>query len=564
MSTDQLREIAASGAFRGQQVTQAVEDKVASKFWIYLGAIIAIGAAVRLLLFYGMFGSDDLVYFGRAQEIAHGHWASGNYIGAIRYGVNIPIAATIALFGSSVWSAAVIPVLCSLAEIAMVGILVRPYWGESAALSAATVLCFIPLHIRLATLVHADPLLAFAITLTFVLFWKAECTGRRWLYFASGLAAGYAYWVKEASVLFLLAFVVYAIVARRWSALWFYAVAGAAIAFLLNCALMAAISGDPFHVLLVARSTVKSGWTTQSVHGEPLFYLRYLFLDIRHTWLAGYLAAFGGLCLVIARRTFSEGGHKLAVFVAVWLVGLFASFSFVPVSLSPLHFVMKQTNYMTIFLAPLAVLGGYGLSRLTPGLRVPFICVYAISGFTLAALGQQDARAYIANAQAAENYASKHPNDVVYGTEWETRISEFHALLRSPVSKPRIYRLSDLHPLPGTSSNHKLVIIIDRETLGRTRAEVRLSRALACWAHSGSLAPIGYGLGAAITQAIVWSAHLVPDNLGNRLSRPFEQLLQPAPADVYVAPAGDPLCDDKFRGTKVMRTDGNSRTRPPS
>lgn len=542
VSRDHVLATPVRGALRVQQSAHVMEDKGAPTFWLCLGAIVAIGAAIRLLLFYGMFGSDDLVYFSRALEIARGHWTSANYIGAVRYGVNIPIAATIALFGPSIGSAAVVPVLCSLGEIAMVGILVRPFWGARAALYAAAVLCFTPLHVRLSTLIHADPLLAFAITLTFVLFWKAECTGRGWLYFASGLAAGYAYWVKEASVLFLLTFVLYAIAARRWSALWFYAAAGAVVAFLLNCALMAAISGNPFHDLVVARSAVNSGWTVQSVHDEPFLYLRYLFLDIRHTWLAAYLAAIGGLYLVSGRRTATGGERNFAIFVAVWLIGLFMSFSFLPVSFTPLRFVMKQSNYMTIFIAPLAILGGYGLSRLTSWLSVAVMCVYAIGGFTLAALGQQDARAFVANAQAAENYAGNHPNDIVYGTEWESRISQFHALLRSPDSKPRIYPLSNLHPLPGIAPNQRLVIIIDRETLGRTRTDVRLSQVPACWTRTGLLAPVGYGIGAKITQTIIWSARLLPDGLGSRLSRPFQQLLQPAPADVYVAPAGHPLC----------------------
>ena len=55
--------------------------------------------------------------------------------------------------------------------------------------------------------------------------------------------------------------------------------------------------------------------------------------------------------------------RSFAAFVLVWSAGLLLAFSIIPVSFSPVHFVMKQTNYMTIFLAPLAILVDSGLHK---------------------------------------------------------------------------------------------------------------------------------------------------------------------------------------------------------
>jgi 4-amino-4-deoxy-L-arabinose transferase-like glycosyltransferase len=484
-----------------------------------------------------MFASDDLTYFSRALEIASGIWSSSDYIGAIRYGVNIPIGASIALFGPSLLSGSLVPLLCSLCEIGTVAIIVRPAWGERAALYAAILLCFTPLHIELATMIHADPILAFAITLTFALFWRGETSSSPWLYFAAGVSAGFAYWTKEASVLFLLTFLVYAVAERRWRWSWAYAGVGALLLFVLNCALMWALSGDPLHVLRVTRTMVDTSWTDKAVADAPLFYFRLLFFDMQDTWLLAYLAL-AAAYLLARRRLMTTDQRQFGVYVTIWLLGLLAAFSFVPVSFSPLRFVMKQSNYMIIFLAPLAIIGAFGLSQMGRMTRIAIMTVFVVGGVALAALAQQDMRAFVAHGQAAEEFAKAHANDVVYGTGWVSRISAFHALLRSLNAEPRVRNLRHLHPEPDMGSRDRLVVVIDRETFGRSEMDVKLPDIPSCWLPIGELAPTGYGAGAFVTNAIVW----VTRPFGDRISRPFERLLHPAPAELYAVPPTDPWC----------------------
>ncbi len=512
-----------------------------SPFSIKLCAIAAIAAALRLILFRGMFASDDVVYFNRALEIAHGIWSSSNYIGAIRYGVNIPIAGALALFGPSLISAALVPLLCPIGEIVMVAMLVRASWSERAGLYAAALLGFMPLHVEMATSIHADPLLAFAITLTFFLFWKAQSEHRTWLYFTAGLAAGYAYWVKEASVLFLLAFPLYAIAARRWSWKWLYCAGGALLALALNCALMLAISGDPLHNLAVMHNTVGSGWSASKTADHPLYYFRYLFVNVSHTWLAGYLALFAAIYLAVRRNVLQAREREFAVFAVVWLAGLLIAFSFVPISLSPLRFVMKQTNYMTLFLAPLALVGALGLARMSLWPRRAVMVVYIIGGFTLAALAQQDARAFVAAGHAAEAYAVSHPQTEVYATTRIAHVSLFHARLRALTAAPNIRKLSQLHDAP---ARRNLQAVIDPNAWGERPNGERLHPAPSCWTRIGALKPVGFGAGADVTRLIVLVAGHIP-GVGERLSRPFRHLLHPAPADIYAVPPDRVWCGQR-------------------
>jgi 4-amino-4-deoxy-L-arabinose transferase-like glycosyltransferase len=432
--------------------------------------------------------------------------------------------------------------LCSLGEIATTAIIVRLAWGERAALYAATLLSFMPLHIELATNIHADPMLAFAMTLTFALFWQGEISKNPQLYFAAGVSAGFAYWVKEVSVLFLFTFLVYSVVERRWQWSWAYAGTGALLLFGLNCALMWGLSGDPFHVVKVAHSMVNSAWTDNAVVDAPLFYFRYLFFDIRHTWLVAYLALASGVYLLVRQKTIWIYQRQFGAYVAIWLLGLLAVFSFIPVSFAPLRLVMKQSNYLSLFLAPLAIMGSLGLSRLGQWERALVMAVFVVGGVTLAGLAQQDGRAFLGNGQAAEAFAKAHADDVVYGTAWVWRVSLFHARLRSLTAEPRIRDIRDLHPMPDMPPGRKLVVVIDHETFGRSSVDVKLPHIPSCWVRTGKLAPIGYGAGAVVTKGVIWIARLLPGSFGDRISRSVERLLHPAAAEVYAVPLADPWC----------------------
>jgi hypothetical protein len=534
----------------------ALSDRRGFGFWFWLLAVVTIAAIVRLIFFRGMMGSDDFVYYDRAAEISSGLWSSSDYVGAIRYGVNIPVAAVLALLGPGVFVATLFPLLCSLAEIGVVALVARPALGDRTALLAALLMAFAPIHIDRATYVHADSILALAITLTFALFWRGERSGRLWPYLAAGLSAGYAYWVKEVCIVFLAALVLYAIVMRQWSWSWLYVAVGALAMFLLNSVLMWAVAGDPLHVLSVVREQVQFAYFGQQKPDSPAFYFRYLLFDVRHTWLIAYLAIVGGAYLAVRRRALGAEERQFGDYVALWLVGMLSVFSLLPISVDPLRLIAKQSNYLSMFVAPLALLGAIGLASMGRWLRWGASAAFVFGGFVLGALGQQDLRAFVANSQAAEDFAATRPAGTVYGTGWNANVSRFHAVLRSSAAEARVRAMRELKPIPGAVAvNAEAYVVLDRQTLGRSQFDVALTAAPACWRSISGLEPQGYGFGADVTRVAVSLARRLPGPLGQRAAAPFERLLHPAPAEVYTVPPADPWCGTVPRGLRDRSTD---------
>ena len=88
--------------------------------WVILGLLVLLACVVRLIFYTGPMGSDDVIYTQMAVAILHGDWSVGNYVGALRYGINLPVAALMALFGTSEFNANLWALLCALGEVATV------------------------------------------------------------------------------------------------------------------------------------------------------------------------------------------------------------------------------------------------------------------------------------------------------------------------------------------------------------------------------------------------------------------------------------------------------------
>jgi hypothetical protein len=67
-----------------------------------------------------LFGSDAVAYVQTAYNIASGDWRSSDYIGATRYGMNLPMALSIYLAGLSQSSANLWPFLTSIGAVVII------------------------------------------------------------------------------------------------------------------------------------------------------------------------------------------------------------------------------------------------------------------------------------------------------------------------------------------------------------------------------------------------------------------------------------------------------------
>lgn len=521
--------------------------------WVELGLVLLLALVVRVALFNGAFGSDDNVYYERALQVAQGVWTSSNYNGALRYGFNLPAGALVALFGTTLWAVNLWPLLCSLIEVAMVYAFAHALGGRRVAIVAAVLLATTPLHVAVATRIHADPVVSAFLTSGVVLTYFGWLRRSPWLLFVAGLTLGGVFWAKE------LAAVTYF---GLLPMLWFFrgrwrdallVVVGVLAMLVLHGILMTVIAGHPLHLVHNVLAAVQRHFVAGG-QGEDAaaYYLRYLFVNQRHTALLGWLAAAGVILVALARSgPVSEAQAGARGFLLCWLLGVLLVLSVFPVSLSPLRFTMKQSNYLTLFLAPLAVAASVALVALPRRAGQAALVVSVVAGLVLAALQQADYRSFTANGKAGALWAIAKPQALVLGSKNNANIASIWLRGQQggkdvdPVHA--IGAWSDPGPVLAAkmAAATEIYMIYEPLTLAWPGAQPPMDRPLSCWVPVDTLVPIDLGIGnelAGLLAQVLRSTGISGlDNAAKVLGR----LGKPDPAQVFRVNGRDPWCDTK-------------------
>lgn len=520
--------------------------------WFNLALVSAAAIAIRILFFTGFFGSDEVTYVETAANIASGDWRASSYIGAARYGMNLPVALFIYLFGLSHFSANLWPFLCSVAEVATVYFIARWLWDARTATFSAVLLALLPLHVTFAGRLMADPPLAFFLTLSVGLLLKASQSKSGVNLFVAGLAWGAVFWVKEsvailyASVFLLLAFYLNSLAKR-----WFWLLAGMAIAVLINCALMYRLVGNPLHLFEI----IKNGLGRYQEWGaatSPWYYFHYLFLDIRHTFLLGFFAV-GGIIFYGVGLLRGRPSSSSTQFVAVWLVLMVALFSFAVVSVSPVKLVMKQANYMLIFMGPMALLAGWFLAHLPLKFVLPLGTLSVAGSVLLAAFEQQAIAVFTANSKAGYVYLRDHPNSVLMATTNNLRAVNFYSMMEDqPDLRNRVMSFGELSGPQSAIGVARLTAkavgdvqifaLFDLQTVGwgfKPGGMRRLEDVPKCWAPISVLVPAPLGSGSWLVSGAVALAGLLPDGVRAPYLKAMQPISMPLSAHLFQVP---PTC----------------------
>lgn len=520
-----------------------------------LAGIATVASLMRIAFFTGYFGSDEVTYVLSALSATNGMLTDEPYVGGIRLGINYPMAAAIMLFGTSQMAAALWGMICSVLEVMVVYWFGYRVWGRGAAISAALLLALLPLHVHLAGRIMADAPLGLFITLTFVCFYEAEERNSSALYMLAGTCAGFVFWIKEGTTIFVAVFLLWALIRQRVAPRWLWAVATMSAIIGANFALMWALSGD---VLYLLRSI--DNWRVNLVKSADnlakagdstvLFYARYLFVDIWHTWLLGYLAAAGAVVSFFAARRDVPEGRSYS-YLLVWSLGLLLLFSLFVVSLNPLRMIPKQTNYMTIFLAPLCLLGGIAIVRVKSHLaRTLVLGLYALGALFLNALEQQTIHTFTANSRAALAYATEHPSSSIFVAEnayrfniWAQAVSDIG---RGPVSN--LHRIIELvgatrEGSTGTtppSDRGEILAIVDSQTLEWGDNGLRSVHDIpTCWQKVETLQPPANATAGRVLISLAGRiAGFAPRAVAGPIQARVDSLLTPKPADVFRVPVG--------------------------
>lgn len=508
--------------------------------------VLVLAALLRWLGYSGFFGSDEVTYTAQAFKLLDGDWAVDGYVGANRYGVNLPVAAFAAMFGRNEFGAAAYSLFTSLAEVALVMWLAWRMFGTRAALFSGLLLASLPTHIHLAGRLLADAPLSLTITAAFVLFYEAEVRKSLLAYLAAGFCVGLSFWIKPPVTVFVAAvFLIYPLAVRRLDSRWVWVVAGAVVAVALNCLLMWQLSGNFWYIFDAIRDRRSSGYLEAGVAAGEMatgagYYLVYLFGRIYHTGLLGFAALLGVLLAWRARRTLSASEGFGLLFTLLWALGLVAILSLFPVSLRPLILVPKQTNYILIFVAPLCLLAGWGLSRLGQAWAAAITAVMVVSGLLLALLLQGSVAVFTANSMATLQHVARNPGDCFYVMANAYRAASFHKLIQGVDVEARLHPFKDLLA-PAASGQEAsapgktCLAVVDEQTLSwdGSRPFVRMADVPACWVEVARLQGNPQGPGAALLRGLAGAPGLASTALGARLQKSAD----PLSARVYRVPA---------------------------
>lgn len=520
--------------------------------WFNLASILAVAVAIRILFFTGFFGSDEVTYIETAANIAAGDWRPSSYVGAARYGMNLPVALFIYLFGLSYFSANLWPFLCSVGEVATVYFIARWLWDARTAALCAILLALLPLHVTFAGRLMADPPLAFFLTLSVGLLLRASRSSGGFLLFAAGLTWGAVFWVKESvAILYAPVFLLLALNLNPLGKRWFWLLAGMTVAVLANCALMYFVAGNPLHVFAIIKGGLGTyqDWNTTT---SPWYYFHYLSLDIRHTFLLGFFAV-GGIILYGMGLTSGRPSAPGVQFVAIWMVLMVALFSFAVVSVSPVKLVMKQANYMLIFMGPMALLAGWFLAQLPRKLMLPLVALSVAGSVMLAAFEQQAVAVFTANSKAGYVYLREHPNSVLMATTNNLRAVNFFSMMENRRDlRDRVMSFGELSGAQSASGAARLTAkaaggtqvyaLLDLQTIGwglKPGGIRRLEDVPKCWTPISVLAPAPLGSGSWLVGGAVALGGLLPDSARTPYMKAMQPISTPLSAHLFQVP---PTC----------------------
>lgn len=507
--------------------------------------VLAAALVVRLLTYSGAFGSDDTTYYERALDVAQGVWSSSDYHGALRYGFNLPAGAMLWLFGPSPFVASLWPLVASLIEVAAVWWIAGAVMGRRAGVYAALLLASAPLQISVATRIHADQVTAMFVTLGFVLLYFGIEQRRRWLLFAAGLSVGGIYWSKELAAVTWVAYL---------PMLWFFrgrwrdaavVVAGTLLTMLLHGVLMAAIAGNPMQAVSAVLGGLSRGYMSGApVHDSPSYYLYYLFVDIRHTDLLAMAAC---LSVALVPRWMRAQGLPLRgyAYTVMWLLAVLAVLSVLPISLSPLRFPMKQSNYITLFLAPLAVLAAMAMGAMPRWAARLLLAACVALGLLFGALQQADWRGFTANSKALAQVSKEKPNALWVGSTNNQNLGTLIARIEGRPTPWLSYREAQADPT-GTrrraEAASEVLAVLDPQTLGWYSGPRQVTEPLPCWRAWREVPPGELGFGNRLAGVMSTMAARLGHPAALRAAAGLEKLGMPRPALVYQVQGLDVWC----------------------
>jgi 4-amino-4-deoxy-L-arabinose transferase-like glycosyltransferase len=211
--------------------------------WFFLA--LAVAALLVASHFVGYDGADDRSYALGAEAWLRHFPAVGADHWATRHMVVLPVAASLALLGPSVFALALPSVLFFAGLIAVNFVFARRHLGDGPAAMLSLLLASTPEFVVQATYINNDIVEAFFASLSFWLFVEGRENGRSSTMIWCGVAAGLAFLTRETSAVLVLFFLTSALIDRHPPRKAYLFVAlGFALPVLVEMTYFAAMTGD--------------------------------------------------------------------------------------------------------------------------------------------------------------------------------------------------------------------------------------------------------------------------------------------------------------------------------
>ncbi len=424
--------------------------------WAWPVGIVAGALAIRLALFTGLQGTDDLFYSARAFELSQGRFSAGSDLFSSRVGYVAPIAFFYRLFGVHVACLVAISLASSLLLVLLAYRFGTGLYSEGVGRTAALFVALLPLDVFYATEAHADLPHAALSALALYLAWSAVqgTPGRRMLAraLAAGFVLGAAHLVKESAFFYFLPMLPWW--RARESRGRLAAVAGAfASVILVEMVVYSVARGDAFHRVHLAAAQLR---------GVPA--MEDLGFGGRMAALAGFVAnpfgprfvftgGFSWAALAGAAWAFSRDRARSG-WIVLWAAGLALLTAFWPASIVPFRPAM---DLHPRFFAGLAVPGALLAAKFFADVLLPrwrrsarvAASLLGVAAVACAVRLHQDSFRWRVGAEWAHGQLAGHPGATVVTDPRTMELLRFLAAY-SPPYEIRAYAASDPAPAAGT------------------------------------------------------------------------------------------------------------------
>ncbi len=215
---------------------------------------------------------------------------------------------------------------------------------------------------------------------------------------------------------------------------------------------------------------------------------------------------------------------------------------------------MKQSNYLNLFMAPMALLSGALLAGMRArSLRNIVAGVTIVGGIALGAIAQHAYQTFSANSKAAVAFIQAHPDDWIIGSTHNKNMARVSAILErdSSLDWRFGYLDRDFAADPQSSAllarNPEGYAILDLETLHWGSTTSIPEQPPDCWTPVTRLAPENRDLGYWLLRAGIRLADGLPDAARRTLVPTLHQYLTPKSATIYRVDANNLECDHALR-----------------